>query len=1129
MSHIFNDAQLTLSGHRKLVMLMRKTQVRAVQIGLEEMFNLHFTRLVSKVVKQKKGVSAADRIAKFCSNFVATLTKEESENPTPRQLRDDVTVDTSDDGVSSDFIDNLIRHLLRGIESRLRDVRYRVVQLLAYLVNYITEIDEQLFVALHFSLNRRLYDKESMVRIQAVIAISRFQNFDEIEEGQINKASESLVNALNHDESPEVRRAALLNLLKSPSTTPELFKRARDVNAINRRLVFSRIAKELPSFLELDASIRTELLKWGLNDRDESVRLAAISMLSKHWLLQSHDDILEFTESLQVVESASAPEVIYLLFEHRRDKFDEIEIPSDLWKELTVEKAFFIRCYFDYCHKNELYDKIEKYLPELLRLAFLVDQYFKLRTSLLDENSDLSKEYLELEHRKDKYDRLISRGAGELRDCMRRIDKEIAYTTQLKTRGEQLKLMNIEKKAQIQTLRSESRRKVELKETNATKIRELQMEIKDCATEHEALSSSIEEYLDSIEQNESQLKDLERAQNHRVNERDLFLEQSCELEERYLPFGEQLRDLDFVIEQLLSIIKSSDSADIAGMRKLMPIITHAMTNADLNDRNLKLCVEILRKGSNDENYFSQLCTEIITDIRDSVLDENDETFVSAQNLFGEDLINEGMNPIEKDFENSNEDSQSDEQNESGNSIESSKRRKVSPLLPPDHLMIQCLTILQRYLEIAEDTRSNSHQLDTLIDTLIRPALTYTENNKIRLLGYRTLGLFTLIDEGLGASNLKFFGISASKAHDEDLKILCMKTIFDILSTHGVGILDAEGEDAVDSLSLARLFSSLLKMHDMPKLQATVAEGLCKLFLADLLTDFGKGQVGDGGEDEALQETHLLEVLLFSYFHPLNAKNQELRQTLAFCIPVYCFSHEKHQLKISSISADCFYRMFKAGSEFEKFGSSLSATSVLQQLVYWCDPRNIVNVTLEIIKHNTSQFWQAMKLLQVIEQDTPKNIKKSVIHTLNKLSFSEFLGAHVLRGLLNAIEDTKQFISSNQDKPEFILDASAERALEKFYTYVDDLLVKADELDAETSKSQEKSRALSVLEDVEIESENAGRDADLGGALARASPDLDNEEEALENAENPIASDLADIDKMLDEEDEVEYDLSDKCD
>lgn len=1127
MAHIFTDAQMTLSGHRKLVMLMRKTQIRAVEIGLEEMFNLNFTKLVSKILKQKKGVNAADRIAKFCSNFVATLVKEESETPTPRLLSEAMADELFEDSVSSDFIDTLIRHLLRGIESRLREVRYRVVQLLAYLVNYITEIDEQLFVALHFSLNRRLYDKEAIVRIQAVVAISRFQNFDEIEEGQINKASESLINALNHDESPEVRRAALLNMLKTPTTTSELFKRARDVNAINRRLVFSRISRELPSLLDLDPTLRDDVLKWGLNDRDESVKQAAISMLTKHWLGQYHDDILEFTETLQVVESEIAPMVINLLFENRRDKFEEVDIPSELWKELTAEKAFFVRCYFDFCHRNKMHDKIEKYLPELMRLAFLVDQYFKLRQSLIDENSELSKEHLDHELKKDKYERLINRGAGEIRDCTRRIEKENSFISQLKAHLDELKLQNVERKAEVQSLRSEIRRKPELKESNAEKINQLQMEIKDCATELEEISNSIEEYVDSIDRIESQLKDLKRAQSHRVNERERFLENSFELEERYLPFGEQLRDLDFVIEQLLAIIKSSDSADVAGMRKLMPIITNAMTNADLKDRNLKLCIEILRKGSDDENYFSHLCTEIITDIRDSVLDENDETFVSAQNLFGDDSNNEDNESISGDFDDADEESVGDKQAVSSGSLgENSKRRKVTPLLPPDHLMIQCLTILKHYLEIAEDTRANSYQLDTLIDTLIRPALTNTENNKIRLLGYRTLGLFTLIDEGLGASNLKFFGISASKAHDEDLKILCMNTIFDIISTHGVGILDAEGEDAVDSLSLARLFYSLLKLHDMPKLQATVAEGLCKLFLADLLIDFGKGQTVDT-DDEVLQETHLLEVLLISYFHPLNVDNQELRQTLAFCIPVYCFSHESHQLKISSISANCFYRMFKSGSEFEKFGTSLSPTHVLQQLIYWCDPSNVVNITPDALKKSTSHFWQAMKLLQVIDQESPKNVKKAVIQNLNRLTLTESLGVGALRGLLNAIDDTKQLIQGNQNKVEFVLDAPTERSLEKFYSHVDGLLEKAENLSKEDdAQAGIRSRASSVPNETEpVLDVNATRA--LGAAEdshPQEDPDLEPTQKSPKESEALVETDLAAIDKMLEEEDDVEYDL-----
>lgn len=243
--------------------------------------------------------------------------------------------------------------------------------------------------------------------------------------------------------------------------------------------------------------------------------------------------------------------------------------------------------------------------------------------------------------------------------------------------------------------------------------------------------------------------------------------------------------------------------------------------------------------------------------------------------------------------------------------------------------------------------------------------------------------------------MKFFGISASKAHDEDLKALCMQIIFDIVSTHGVGILDIEGEDAVDSLSLARLFYSLLKNTEMPHLQAVVAEGLCKLFLADLLVDFGKDEL-ENDDEEALQETQLLQMLLMSYFHPLNHENQELKQILAFCLPVYCFSHTKHQIKVSSISGDCFYRLFRTESEFAEYENLASSSSVLQLLIYWCDPRNVINATQAEIERSASHFWQAMKFLQIIEQDTSRAVKRLIIGNLGKLSITEHLGSEALR-------------------------------------------------------------------------------------------------------------------------------------
>lgn len=1157
INHVFNDAQATLSGHKKVVILLRRVQLRAIQIGEEEQFNFHFTKTISKCLKLRKGEQCGDRIAKFCSLFVSTMVKQESENPTKRPDIDHNSDDESDasdsehekESISCEFIDCLVRHLLRGIESKFRDVRFRIVQLLAYLVSHITEMDEQLFTALKYSLNRRLYDRESSVRIQALVAISRFQYFEDSDSNQISQATKSLLNALKHDESPEVRRAALLNLVKSRHSLPELMERARDVNPINRRLVYSRISKELPPFIELDLTLKENTLKWGLNDRDPSVRLSAEGLLTYTWLPQVNDDILVFLENVQVVESSVMPLAMHIIFKSRSEKVNSIVIPDDYWTELTVEKAFFIRTFFDFCSKSNLYECIDRNIPELTKLAHVVQEYFKLREKMLSSNSALVDEYLEYYNKAENLERLVRNGQGDLKDLKRRLEKEHAVVNDLNDHC--LELTTRINKLQKQ-LKSYSAAGNESKKENSAfeeKKASLMGELNELISEHDEYLLALLERRAAFNNLEVQLKDTEKAQIHREAERTKFLQSSDDLEDRYRPFGDQKKDLEFVIEQILCIIKGSDFADVAGTRRLMPIITSALTNDNLNESNVALCVRIIRKASIDENYFSQLCTEIITDIRDSALGENDETFMSAASLFGASDIHEEEDMDNHDGENGIEGDISEENH-------ADKRRKIAPVLPPDNLLIQCLTVLQHYLEIAEDTRCNSYQLDTLIDTLIRPALVNNKNSKIRFLGYKTLGLFSLIDEGLGASNLKFFGISASKAHDEDLKALCMQIIFDIVSTHGVGILNIEGEDAVDSLSLARLFYSLLKNSEMPHLQAVVAEGLCKLFLADLLVDFGKGELEDGEED-VLQELQLLQALLLSYFHPANSKNQELKQVLAFCIPVYCFSHTKHQIKFSSVSCDCFYRMFRKDSEFQNYENLPSPSSVLQQLIYWCDPNNVINVTQDSANKSASQFWQAMKLLQIIEQDSPKNIKKIIIAQLSKLYISEHLGSEALKGLMVAIHDTRLYIESHREDATFSLDMNSEKTLDKFASFVGELIVKAEALEIKqedpptAASSRVSSRAPSIVHSVSPDTEEAekqkriefnGADiavddvSDAEGAdvvegikvtplsnKPRAESDSDTHQQ--EKSINQVDSELEQIDKLLGEEDAVEYDTN----
>lgn len=1168
MSHVFQDAQMTLSGHRKLVVLLRSIQVKAISLGYEDMFNFQYIKLISKILKLRKGVPAADRVAKFCSVVVATILKEEIEKPTPRP-----NGDVSDEGeplesVSSEFVDNLIRHLLRGIESKFKDVRYRVVQLLAYLVNYITEIDELLFKALRYSLHRRLHDREPIVRIQAVVAISRFQYFQENDE--VNSATMSLLASLKHDDSPEVRRAALLNLVKNKDTLPEILHSARDTNAINRRLVYSRILREISSFNEVGAEMRDKLLNWGLNDRDSSVKSAAETMFSKTWLALANDEILELIENLRVIDSEVSETAMNVLYELKREKLESVEIDPQTWKELTVERAFFIRTYFDFCNHHKLYDNIERNIPELTRMALMLHQYLKLRSSMLSSNKELVEKNMVHERRLDKFTQLLRTSNSELKELSRKLTKESAYIDQLSEHLGQLKENLLAKKTQMGKLSERAKRAPS--ESLNHEVEELRMEIKTMETEAKESQSTFDQYEDTLEQHQERLRQLTKIIHHQSSERDAYIEASAEFDAEYGPFGEQLRELEFIIEQLLLIIKGSDFADVAGTRRLMPIITNALTNDILTDKLISICVKILRRISIDESYFSSLCTEIITDIRDSASDENDETFVSAASIFGRD---------DDGAEDKDADDGEDDEGSERDTLE--KRRKVAPALPADELLIQCLMVLQHYLENVEDTQSNIHQLDSMIDTLIRPAISNTVNPTIRLLGYTNLGLFSLIDKGLGTSNLKFFGMSASKTPDEQLKILSTKILFDVVSTHGVGILNDEGEDSVDSLSLARLFYSLLKSYEMPSLQAVVAEGLCKLFLADLLVDFGKGELQDT-EEETTQEMQLLDVLLLSYFHPLNADNQELKQTLAFCIPVYAFSHENHQAKISSVSGDCFYRIFRSDSDLSRYDNVSAPATVIKQLIYWGDPNNLVNVSSEDIRKNTSHFWQAMKFLQVIEQDSPKPVKKVVIQNLSKLSITEDIGSELLSGLKNAIDDTRQLISDNQQNEEFVFDAATVKAIEKFQVFIEQLVKKA--LDAEAAirtTTPVRSRTNSIsgqqvkLEDTnsleehgdmeeivrnksvqEIEGDiTSGGDVpnDEGTLNDEVAPNEDNVPHAEtvptpivaendDNAENneaasdaeekgdaspipekPTVPDLDEIDKFLDAEDQVEYDIS----
>ncbi|EAZ62788.2 condensin complex subunit 3 [Scheffersomyces stipitis CBS 6054] len=1061
MSHVFQDAQLSLSGHRKLVVVLKNIFDRSIELNQEEFFALYFTKLINKILPLKKGEKAADRIAKFCSAFVFSLTNDDilrkEEEKKKSQLDENVDENADDNAEDEDnpdeedtystlFIQYLIHHLLRGIEARDKSVRYRVVQLLAYLVHHIGEINRDSFEALYTSLMKRLNDKEPIVRIQAIVAISKFQDFnlDGFEYTSNTRIGsenvrDSLMNSLVTDENAEVRRAALLNLSKDQNTIGAIIERASDTNMINRRLVYSRIVREIGNIGKLDFELRDFLLRWGLNDRDGSVQAAAVKMLSTYWFEAEGKELLNLISQLRVTESDIAATAVFKFFQAQPDELAKIVIDDSYWKELDVNKAFLLRTFYEHCNENNLYDLIDANFPESIELANILEKYLRVRVNnfYMDNATtnayDLQKEKLEA-----KYDEHF-----EEHDQL----KEAVY---------------------------------------------------DCEVKHKQLHAR---YLQLVEET--------NELNEGFKEKDEFYEND-------------LTDLEFIIEQLLEVAKEFDFSDEIGRRKMLQIIRKSLTEDRLTDKLVSVALKVLRKISINEKDFISMSAEIITDIRDSF--ETEEEFHSAISGFAED-----------DDEDEDEDEDEDDDNSK------SKKRKVQPRLPPDDIVIRCLIVTQHALELVEEPSDNHVSLGSIYSGLVNYAINCKEKHKLHLLGLTCLGLFSLIDKNTAKDAIETFYYEM-RSSGEEVRIIGMKAIVDILSKYGASIIAPS-----NWFMYARLFYKSLTSFKMPKLQCIVAEGLCKLFLADI---FNSTQSPDGSEEssEYESEKQLFEAIILSYFHPLTVNNDELRQILAFCIPVYSFSHPQHQLRLATVSGDCIYRMFNDQSEFVKHQSRLLPSNVVQQLIHWCDPNNLVNLTQFDIKKQTSHVWQSVYMLQAVEQDTPRSVKRAIINNLNKLYLTEELESKVLQGLLDAVEGTRQCFETKANDPEYALDKLNTRNFDSFQHFVQDLfekaverekkeeektgrsrsnsiLVELDENDYETEKSlvKEEEADASVKDDV-----NDGEDADHEKAdttEVKSEDENEDQDDEDQTKKDGLNKSLEEIDAMLDEEDEVEYDIS----
>ena len=321
---------------------------------------------------------------------------------------------------STRLTSHILSILLPLLASKEKTVRYRSTQLIAHIVNSLDSIDDEYFQLVKMGLLKRARDKEQMIRVQAVLGLSRLAGNEDEGDPQNAQNSETatdgllekLLEILQNDPSADVRRSLLLNLPLTPGTLPYLLERARDQDAATRRALYARLLPALGDFRHLSLSMREKLLRWGLRDRDENVRKATARLFRERWIEDCNrpehatesdaredvnpaniEGLLELLERIDVVNSGGengvALEAMKDFWEGRPDYRAAVDFVESFWDRLTPESVFMARSFNDFC-RSQGDGKVditeEEKLPEVTKLAFVIEQHTKDLIRCLQDN-----------------------------------------------------------------------------------------------------------------------------------------------------------------------------------------------------------------------------------------------------------------------------------------------------------------------------------------------------------------------------------------------------------------------------------------------------------------------------------------------------------------------------------------------------------------------------------------------------------------------------------------------------------------------------------------------------------------------------------------------------------------------
>ncbi|KAI9740507.1 MAG: hypothetical protein M1834_005087 [Cirrosporium novae-zelandiae] len=534
---------------------------------------------------------------------------------------------------------------------------------------------------------------------------------------------------------------------------------------------------------------------------------------------------------------------------------------------------------------------------------------------------------------------------------------------------------------------------------------------------------------------------------------------------------------EFVVEQLLQIALSLDYSDEVGRRKMFSLTRELLAAPLLPDEITRLVIEVLRElcghDPRGEGDFCGVVLEAIAEVHDTIVPDDDESFVSARSEISDD-------PVKRERR-----SKSRTPGPDGSGEEDEAERAMREIM----VNMKCLHVAQCMLQNVEGNLQENMHLVTMLNNLVVPAVRSHEA-PIRERGLLCLGLCCMLDKTLAEENLTLFLHCFNKGH-EALQCASLQVLCDILATHSSLLTIPPSEDSESfqvQKAVHKVFIKALKATSSPDVQAAGTTALCKLMLLNVI-----------------KEEDLLKALMVSFFDPSTQDNAEVRQALSYFLPVYCYSRRENMERMGRIGVNVIHSLMQVSEEMDDEEEMVGMPMVANMIVDWTDARKLVEKTDGVIiwddqgKHESKgpngdvHLELARDVLEkVLGGNCPKEEKKFLISMLGKLYLTKNSTPELVQEVYELVtEAVDEKIAS--DAPSRNALNKLSHALEKIVTSPPDKVVAQGEAeDREGSRSRTIERSVEPKDDSLVPSQ-AGEDIDQKGN------ETENEVEKVEEA------------------------------